>query len=202
MIIKLINGLGALVTSHLQPGWKLPGAGNHIARCSRDPILAEVAARCCPSPGITFDTSTSRPKQQNHFAQHHLHKLVSMLGKSALHIFPHLLTRTADTWGSCTPQFPQLLPHQVRGPLPGKRGHPSCSPREGKQNVIFVTILYWNSKSFCSLLTSNVVWAILPAWNSQGTFISPCGWGFLRGGHLFWGQNMWTLGLFPVQATL
>lgn len=57
--------------------------------------------------------------------------------------------------------------------------------KRGEAKCHFVTILHSNSKSFHSVLTSNLVWAILPVWDSQAALISPCGWGFLGGGGLF-----------------
>lgn len=118
---------------------------------------------------------------------------------SPARIFP-LPTGTDDTQGTLTPQFRWLLPRQARGLLPGERGHPSGSAGEGKQTVIFVTILHSNSKTFGSVLTSNLIWIILPVWHSQVALISPCGWGFLGGEGLFWGHSMWTLEPFPVQT--
>ena len=92
MIIKLVNGLGALVTSVSNQAEKSQGLGTAstftLARCSGDPLLAGVAAWCHSSPGITFGTGTSHPKQQNHFAWHHLCELAATLGKSALQTFP------------------------------------------------------------------------------------------------------------------
>lgn len=158
-----------------------------LARHSGDLVLAGVAARCCSSLGITFGTGTFHPNQQNPSARHHLCELAPALGKPAPHAF------------SPSPQG-QMTHRTARGLLPGERGHPSGSPGEGKQNVIFVTILHSNSKTFSSVLTSNLIWAILPVWHSQVALISPCGWGFLGGGGLLWGHSIWTLESFPVQT--
>lgn len=35
------------------------------------------------------------------------------------------------------------------------------------------------------MLSSNLVWAILPGWDSEVSLLSPGGWGFLEGGGVF-----------------
>lgn len=133
------------LSSHLQgqrgpgPGWGgcsvlLQPRDHHLWHWCLSPKTAELV---CKAPSVKTGPQTGEISPADVF-------------------FP-LPTGTDDTWGTHTPQLPQPLPCPARGLLPGGRGHPLGSPREGKQNVIFVAILHSHSKSFSSVLTSNLV---------------------------------------------